>query len=91
MMAYVRGAASSIDSSASLMPCNLSVLWPKDGSGEATFTVIHKHFAIIGELGSSSSNQKLVSLVSLEDKNPSSYLTQVSAHTLLNCRNFVGF
>ena len=77
-MAYTRGAATSVDSSVSLVPCNLSVLWPKDGSKEAMFSVIHKHFAIIGELGSSSSTQKLVSFAGLEDKNPSSCLTQVS-------------
>ena len=84
-MAYVRGAASSIDSSTTFIPSNLNVLQPISGSGKAIsegepmFNVIHKHFAILGQLGSSPGNHKLVSYGNLEEKNPSSYLTQASA------------
>lgn len=84
-MAYVRGPVTCTDSSASLIPCNLSVFGvtgggDKSAGKEATrFGVIRKHFVCIGKLGSTPSTQQLiVSYDKLEDKNPSSYLTQVS-------------
>lgn len=81
-MAYVRGPVTSIDSSPTLIPCNLSVLEAgaaegKDaGEESAVFGVIHKHFATTGQFGSSA--HKLVSYGKLEEKSPSAYLTQVS-------------
>lgn len=83
-MAYVRGPTTAIDSSPSLIPCNLSVLTAgssgeKDAKDEgAMFGVIHKHFVTVGKFGSPCSEHKLVSYGKLEEKNPSSRLTQVS-------------
>lgn len=79
-MAYSKGLVFSIDSSASLLPCNLSILSTRHsekGRGEANkfankFAVIHKHLANSGVFGSSSSKH----LSHGEDR--SSYLTQVS-------------
>ena len=84
-MAYVKGPVTSIESSASPIPCNLSVLanghGPKEeeGGAEAMFGVIHKHIVTVGHFGSASGEQKLITLGKLEDKNPASYLTQVSS------------
>lgn len=45
------------------------------------FGVIHKHIINIGILGMDSSTQNLVSNGKLEDKNPSSHVTQVRETT----------
>lgn len=85
-MAYVKGPLTALDSSPSPIPCNLSVLsggstGGKDAEGEtAMFGVIHKHFATLGRFGSDPDSHKLVSYGKLEDKNPSSYLTQVRSN-----------
>ena len=82
MAAYVKGPVTCIESSASPIPCNLSIL--TNGSGpneekgaEPMFGVIHKHIVTLGHFGSASDEQKLITLGKLEDKNPASYLTQV--------------
>lgn len=88
-MAYVKGPTTFIDSSASLLPCNLSILTggssgEENAAGEsaALFGVIHKQFVTVGHFGSQCSAQQLVSCGKLEDKSPSAYLTQVSGcHT----------
>lgn len=85
-MAYVKGPVTAFDSSPSPIPCNLSVLEAgsaggKDAGGEgAMFGVIHKHFVTVGKFGSAdSSSHRLVCYGKLEDKSPSSHLTQVRA------------
>ena len=85
-MAYVKGLLTAMDSSPSPIPCNLSVLSAgstakKVAEGDAAmFGVIHKHFVTVGRFGSDPNSHKLVSYGKLEDKNPSSYLTQVRCH-----------
>ena len=78
-MAYVRGPATSLESSASLLPCNLSILAPdaRDPDAEPLFSVIHKHIAVVGKLGSNSDTQRVVCYGKVEEKNSLSYLTQV--------------
>lgn len=73
-MAYVRGPVTSLESSASLLPHNLSTL-TSDGQSEPLIGVIHKHIAVVGSLGSTT--QKVVCYGKVEEKNPQSYLTQV--------------
>ena len=83
-MAYVKGPVTPVDSSPSLIPCNLSVLTSASSGGPgaegegAMFGVIYKHFVTVGHFGSSCGDQKLVCMGKLEDKNPALYLTQVS-------------
>ena len=82
-MAYVQGTATSLESSASLLPCNLSVL-ASDGQNpeaEPLFSVIHKHIAVVGRLGSASDTQKVVCYGKVDEKNSLSYLTQVRSHS----------
>ena len=80
-MAYVKGPATTIDTSPSLIPGNLTVF--QDGSaGESDptmFGVIHKHCLTVGALGSTHDTHQRVSYGKIEDKNASSYLTQVSS------------
>ncbi len=96
-MAYVRGPATSIESSASLLPCNLSVLCPdgRDPEEEPWFCVIHKHIAVLGKLGSTSETQKVVCYGKVEDKNSLLQLTQVRSvdhmHTMIGiCGGMIG-
>lgn len=81
-MAYVRGDTTPIESSASFLPCNLSVIMKDEEKDEGlVFGIIHKHIINIGILGLDSSTQNLVSNGRLEDKNPSSHVTQVRETT----------
>ena len=80
-MAYQRGPVYSTDSSASLLPGNLSV-YKGDTQDEVNFAVIHKHLAIVGQLGSSDSFTQLCH-GKLVDKDPTSYLTQVIIEVLI--------
>ncbi len=73
-MAYGRGLVHSTDSSVSLLPGNLCLL-EKDEGEEVKFAVIHKHLAIVGQLGSENFTQLCHGR--LGDKDPTSYLTQV--------------
>lgn len=86
-MAYVKGPATAIDTSPSLIPGNLTVF--QDGSkGETNttmFGVIHKHCLTVGATGSTPDTHYRVSYGKIEDKNASSYLTQVSCIYLPCC------
>lgn len=84
-MAYVRDNTTAIESSASFLPCNLSVIMKDEEEKDEglVFGVIHKHIINIGILGWDSSTQNLVSNGKLEDKNPSSHVTQVRETTKL--------
>lgn len=79
-MAYVKGPVTIIDTSPSLIPGNLTFF--QDGSaGESDstmFGVIHKHCLTVGACGSTPDTHYRVSYGKIEDKNTSSYLTQVS-------------
>jgi hypothetical protein len=83
MASYLKGPVTAIDSSSSPIPCNLSLLVAgsdevksTEGRG-AMFGVIHKHFVTVGQLGSDPSSHRLISYGKLEEKSPSSHLTQV--------------
>ena len=82
MAAYTRGPVTTIESSSSLVPSNLSVVPVADGQ-DATewgpFCVIHKHIAVVAKPGSSLESQRVVCYGKVEDKN-ASYLTQVSVY-----------
>ena len=76
MPLYRRGPVTALESSASLVPCNLNVDKPNPEK-DHMFCVIHKHIAVVGRLGCASDTQKVVSFGKVEDKSSSSFLTQV--------------
>ncbi len=84
-MAYAKGPTFSIESSASLVPCNLSLHKTSSEKEDVLFGVIHKHVLSIGCLGSDKSSQTQVCYSKLDDKDPSCYLTQVRTTTIDQC------
>ena len=74
-MAYGKGPEISIDCSASLLPCNLSIISTRNSENEEVvkFAVVHNHLANSGVIGSSISKHLS------HGKDSSSFLTQVGS------------